>query len=298
MIRRAHVVALQLAILPAIAGAQNFDTIQVRAQLLNRNVYVLTGSGGNIGLSVGEDAAFVVDDQYAPLTPKVLAAIAAITPKPVRFVVNTHWHFDHTGGNENMGKTGAVLMSSPNARKRLSTGQMIEFFKREEPAAPPGALPIVTFSDSVTLHLNGDEIVAIPVAPAHTDGDVIVHFTRANVIHMGDTYVANRYPFIDLSSGGNINGVIAVADRALSVCNADTKVIPGHGAAVSDCAALKRWRDMIATVRERVRAAIRAGKSLDDIKAAKPSAEFDAPHRGSITPDDFVTFIYRSLGGK
>ena len=290
--------ALLALLLPTIAGAQvNYDTIQIRAQRLNRNVYVLTGAGGNIGLSVGDDAAFVVDDQFAPLTPKVLAAIAAITPKPVRFVVNTHWHFDHTGGNENMGKAGAVLMASANARKRMSTGQLIEHLKRTEPPAAPGALPAITFTDSVSFHLNGDDIVAVPIAPAHTDGDVVVYFTKANVVHMGDTYVTPRYPFVDLSSGGSVNGVIAGADRVLSVCNAETRIIPGHGP-VSDCAALKTWRDMIATVRERVRAAMQSGKSLEEIKAAKPTVEFDATNRGSIGPDDFVTFVYRSLGGK
>ena len=289
---------LLLAFTPAALAAQvNYDTIQVRAQQLNRNVYVLTGAGGNIGLSVGDDAAFIVDDQFAPLTPKILAAIAAITPKPVRFVVNTHWHFDHTGGNENLGKAGAVVMSSANARKRMTVGGLIEHIKRTEPPSPPGALPVITLTDSVTLHLNGDDIVAFHVAPAHTDGDVVVHFTKANVVHMGDAYVAPRYPFIDLSSGGNINGSIAVSDRVLAVCNADTKIIPGHGP-VTDCAALKKWRDMIATVRERVRAAIQVGKTLDEVKAAKPSAEFDATYRGSIQPDDFVAFVYRSLGGK
>ena len=295
MIRRALIALLLPA---AVAAAQtNYDTIQVRAQLLSRNVYVLTGAGGNIGLSVGDDAAFLVDDQFAPLTPKILAAIAAITPKPVRFVVNTHWHFDHTGGNENLGRAGALVLSSANARKRLSTGGLIEHLRRTEPPAPPGALPVVTITDSVTLHLNGDEIVAFQVAPAHTDGDVVVHFTKANVVHMGDAYVTPRYPFIDLSSGGNVNGSIAVADRVLSVCNAETKIIPGHGP-VSDCAALKKWRDMLYTIRERVRTAMQAGKTLDEIKAAKPTAEFDASNRGSIQPDDFVAFVYRSLGGR
>jgi cyclase len=290
--------AVVLAAAPALLQAQvNYDTIQIRTQQLSKNVYVLMGVGGNIGLSVGDDAAFIVDDQFAPLTPKILAAIAAVTPKPVRFVVNTHWHFDHTGGNENLGKAGTVLMASANARRRMSTGGLIEHLKRTEAPAAPGALPVITFSDSVSFHLNGDEIVAVPVAPAHTDGDVVVYFTRANVVHMGDTYVAPRYPFIDLSSGGNVNGVISGADRVLAVCNAETKIIPGHGP-VTDCAALRKWRDMLATVRERVRVAIQAGKTLDDVKAMKPTAEFDATNRGSIQPDDFVGFVYRSLGGK
>jgi cyclase len=294
MLRR----GLLLTVVPALLQAQSFDTIQVRAQQLRGGIYVLTGQGGNIGLSVGDDAAFLVDDQFAPLTPKVLAAIGAITTKPVKFVVNTHWHFDHTGGNENMGKAGALLVAHGNARRRMTTQQFIEHLKRTEPPAPPGALPVVTFTDSASFHLNGEEIVAFHVGPAHTDGDVAVHFTRSNVVHMGDTYVANRYPFVDLSSGGNANGVVAMADRVLTVCNTETRVIPGHGAAVTDCAALKRYRDMIVTVRDRVQAAMRSGRTLDAIKAAKPTAEFDATHRGSISPDDFVAFVYRSLGGK
>ena len=290
--------AFLTALLPGILLAQNFDTIQVKATPLQGGVYVLTGAGGNIGLSTGKDAAFLVDDQFAPLTPKLLAAIATITPKPVRFVVNTPWHFDHTGGNENVGKTGALLVAHDNARKRMSTGQFIEYLKRTEPPAAAAALPVVTFTDSVTFHLNDEEITAFHVSPAHTDGDVVVYFTKANVVHMGDTFIIPAYPFVDLSSGGNANGMIEAADRVLALCNAQTKIIPGHGGPVSDCPTLKAYRDMIATVRDRVRAAMRDGKSLAEIQALKPTAEFDATHKGGRTPDDFVMFVYRSLGGK
>ncbi|MEK7403400.1 MAG: MBL fold metallo-hydrolase [Gemmatimonadota bacterium] len=290
-------VALLLA-LPMALGAQNYDTIQVRSQALRGGVYMLTGAGGNIALSVGADAAFIIDDQYAPLSNKILAAIKAITPLPVKFVMNTHWHFDHTGGNENMGKAGAILVAHDNVRKRLSADQFVEFLKRAEKAAPPVALPVVTFTDSIAFHVNGEELVAFHVPKAHTDGDAIVHFTKANVIHMGDTYVRYGYPFVDISSGGNVSGIVTAADRALAVCNADTKVIPGHGV-VADCGSLKTYRDMIATIRDRVAAAIRAGKSLDAIKAEKPTAEFDAKVGGTfVSPDQFVEFTYRSLGGK
>ena len=289
---------LSLVLLPGVLLAQNFDTISVKATAIQGGVYVITGAGGNIGLSTGKDAAFLVDDQFAPLTPKLLAAVAGVTPKPVRFVVNTHWHFDHTGGNENVGKTGAVLVAHDNARRRMSTGQFIEFLKRTEPPAAVAALPVVTFTDSVTFHLNDEEITAFHVSPAHTDGDVIVYFANANVVHMGDTFILPGYPFIDLSSGGNANGVIEAADRVLALCNAQTKVIPGNGGPVSDCPTLKAYRDMIATVRDRVRAAMRDGKSLADIQAMKPSAEFDAAHKSTRTPEDFVMFVYRSLGGK
>jgi glyoxylase-like metal-dependent hydrolase (beta-lactamase superfamily II) len=296
MIRR----ALILALLPVgLSAQQNFDTVTVKATALRGGVYVLTGSGGNIGLSVGDDAAFLVDDQFAPLTPKIIAAIATVTSKPIRFVVNTHWHFDHTGGNENMGRAGALLVAHDNVRRRMSTEQFMEFFKRTEPPAAPGALPVVTFNDSVAFHLNGDDLVAFHVPPAHTDGDVIVHFTRANVVHMGDVFVTNRFPFVDLSSGGNANGIVTAADRVLAVCNSETRVIPGHGT-VSDCAGLRAYRDMVATIRDRVRAAMREGKPLDAIKAAKLAADFEARTRGpsSVNADQFVEFVYRSQGGR
>jgi glyoxylase-like metal-dependent hydrolase (beta-lactamase superfamily II) len=295
MIRR----ALILALLPVALSAQpNFDTITVKATALRGGVYMLTGAGGNMGLSVGDDAAFLIDDQFAPMTPKIIAAIATVTAKPVRFVLNTHWHGDHTGGNENMGTRGAVLVAHDNVRKRMSTGQLVEFFNRRDPPASPAALPVVTFNDSTTFHLNGDDIVAYHVPPAHTDGDVIVHFIKANVIHMGDTFVTNRLPFVDLSSGGNAAGIVTAADRALAVCDSETRIIPGHGT-VSDCATLRAYRDMVATIRDRVRAAMRDGKSLDAIKAAKLTADFESRIRPSnVNGDQFVEFMHRSLAGK
>ena len=295
MIRR----ALLLTLAPAIVLAQNFDTITVKATALRGGVYVLTGAGGNIGLSIGADAAFVIDDQFAPLTPKILAAIRTVTPLPVRFVVNTHWHFDHTGGNENMGKAGALLIAHENVRKRMSTDQFIELLKRTEKAAPAAALPVVTFTDSVTFHLNGDDMVAFHVPPAHTDGDVIVHFTKADVVHMGDTFITRGYPFADLSSGGNVNGIIGAADRVLAICTPQTIIIPGHGLASTDCALLKTWRDMLVTIRERVRAQMQQNRTLDQMKAAGLSAEFDERWgKATIKPDVLIEFMYRALGGK
>ena len=291
--------ALVLCLLPSVLLAQpNWDTITVRVQPLRGGVYMLTGAGGNIGLSVGDDAAFVVDDQFAPLTPKILAAIATVTAKPVRFVINTHWHGDHTGGNENMGRAGALLVAHQNVRRRMSTEQFNAFFNSRTPASPAGALPVVTFTDSVSFHINGDDLVAFYVPGAHTDGDALVHFTRADVIHMGDTYFERWFPYVDLGSGGNVNGVIAAADRALAVCTPQTIVIPGHGP-VSNCANLRVYRNMIATVRDRVRAELQRGRSLAQIQAAKPTSDFDATFTGPfIRPEAFVEFVYRSLGGK
>jgi glyoxylase-like metal-dependent hydrolase (beta-lactamase superfamily II) len=259
---------------------------------------MLTGSGGNIGLSTGSDAAFLVDDQYAPLTPKILAAVASVTAQPVRFVINTHWHGDHSGGNENLGRAGALLVAHDNVRKRMSTEQFNAVFNRSTPPSPAGALPVVTFNDTVTFHLNGDDIVVFHVAPAHTDGDAVVYFTKADVIHMGDTYFATGYPFIDVSSGGNVNGIIQAADRALAMCTPQTIVIPGHGP-VSDCPRLRVYRNMVASARDRVRAEMQRGRNLEQLKAAGLTKEFDDTWgKGFIQPAVFVELIYRSLGGK
>jgi len=280
----------------AVANAQvNYDTVQVRTTPLARGVYMLQGAGGNIGLSVGDDAAFVVDDQFAPLTPKILAAIAAVTNKPVRFVVNTHWHFDHTGGNENLGKTGAVIIAHENVRKRMSTEQFIQALNRREPAAPKGALPIVTFTEAVTFHINGDSLVATKVPPAHTDGDAVVHFVKANVVHMGDVFHNAGLPFVDRSSGGSINGVISTADMVLGIANAETKIIPGHGP-LADRARLKAWRDALFASRDRVRAEIAAGKTIEQVLAANITAAYAKDWPGGH--ERFVRTLYEELSGK
>jgi cyclase len=294
MIRR----VLLLAFVPAALAAQNFDTVQVRAQHLRGGVYMLTGWGGNIGLSIGDDGAFIIDDQFAPLTPKIVAAIASVTSKPVRFVLNTHWHSDHTGGNENFGKAGALIVAHDNVRKRMSVEQFLERFNQRVPPSPPAALPVVTFSDSVAFHINGDDLVAFHVPPAHTDGDVIVHFTKADVIHMGDTFMTMGYPFIDLSTGGTATGLVTAADRALSACGAQTIIIPGHGP-TTNCAGLRDWRNMLATVVQRVRAEVQKGRTLQQVQAAGLSKEFDDRWgKGFIPPAGFVESVYSSVGGK
>lgn len=257
-------VLLAVALARPASGQINFDTVQVRAIAVAGNVYMLQGAGGNIGLAVGDDAVFVVDDQYAPLTRKVLAAIATVTPKPVRFVVNTHWHLDHVGGNETLGESGAVIYAHANVRRRMSVEGFIEALNTRVPASPHIALPVVTFTDGVTFHINGDSVSVVHVAPAHTDGDAIIHFTRANVIHMGDTFHNAGLPFVDLSSGGSIQGIIAAADKVLAMSNAETKIIPGHGP-LADRARLKVYRDMVVALRDRVRTLISTGKTVEQI---------------------------------
>jgi glyoxylase-like metal-dependent hydrolase (beta-lactamase superfamily II) len=262
------------ALVASVACAQDFSKVEVQATKLTDSVYMLTGAGGNLGVSVGEDSVFLIDDQFAPLTDKIGAAIAKITAKPVRFVLNTHWHGDHTGGNENFGKSGSLIVAHENVRKRMSVEQFIEAFNMRSPAAPPVALPVVTFAQSVTLHLNGDEIRAIHMPNAHTDGDAVVHFVRNDVIHMGDIYFNGMYPFIDDATGGSVEGVIAACDKVDAIVGDKTKVIPGHGA-LSNKAELKAYRDMLVTVSGRVKDMIRQGKKLEEITAANVTADLD-----------------------
>ncbi len=275
-----------------LAAQPNLDTVQVRTTPLARNLYMLTGSGGNIGLAVGDDAVFIVDDQFAPLTPKILAAIAAITNKPVRFVVNTHWHFDHTGGNENMGRAGAILVAHENVRKRMSAEQFIEALNRREPPSAPGALPVITFTDGVTFHINGDSLLITHVPPAHTDGDAIVFFVKANVVHTGDTFLSAGLPFVDLSSGGTINGIIGSAERVYAMTDDRTKIIPGHGP-VADRARVKAFRDMLVALRDRMKSEIAAGKTLDQVLAANLTSAYLKQWPGGH--ERFVRLLYQEL---
>ena len=272
--------------------AQNYDTVQVRSAPVAGAVHMLIGAGGNIGLVVGDDGAFIVDDQFAPLTPKILAAIKGITPKPVRFVLNTHWHFDHTGGNENMGQAGAVIFAHENVRRRMSTEQFIEALNRKEPAAPRGALPVVTFTDTVSFHLNGDSVVVFHVPPAHTDGDAIVMFKKANVVHMGDVFMSDRFPFVDRSSGGTINGFIGAAEIVLKATNAQTKIIPGHGP-LTDRARLQAFRDMLVVMRDRMRKEVAAKQTIEQVLASKITADYDA--QWTAGRERFLRILHQEL---
>ncbi|GIV60950.1 MAG: cyclase [Rhodothermaceae bacterium] len=287
-----------LLLLPAALAQPNFDEVQIQTIPVAEGVFMLAGRGGNIGLSVGADGAFLIDDQYAPLTDRITAAVAAQTEQPIRFVVNTHWHGDHTGGNENMGQAGAVIVAHENVRRRMSTEQFIEAFNTRTPPAPPAALPVVTFTDAVTFHWNGDEIHVFHVDPAHTDGDAIIHFRRANVIHMGDTYFNGMYPFIDVSSGGTLSGMIAAVDRVLAMTDDATKIIPGHGP-LSNRAELMAYREMLATVHARMKALIADGKSRDEAIAARPTADLDATWgRGFLQPDVWVGIVYDAVAAE
>lgn len=274
---------------------QDFSKTVIKVTPVAGSVYMLEGAGGNIGLSVGSDDAFMVDDQFAPLTPKIRAAIATVTAKPVRFLLNTHWHGDHSGGNENMAGSGAIIVAHENVRRRMGREQFNQAFNQRTPASPAAALPVVTFSESITFFVNGDSVRAVHVRNAHTDGDAIVVFQKANVIHMGDLFFNGMYPFIDVSSGGSVRGVLAAVDEALAMSNAQTRFIPGHGP-LATRADLVRYRDVLKSVTDRVARLVTQRRTLAQVLAAKPSAEFDAKWgNGFMKTDPFVTTLYTSL---
>ncbi len=294
MQRRLLLTSLAMAAaFPALA--QDYSKVEIKAEKLNDSTYMLTGAGGNIGLCVGEDAVFIIDDQFAPLAPKIKAAIAAITKKPVQFLLNTHFHFDHTGGNEAFGRDGALIVAHDNVRRRMTADQLITFIGAKQPASPKAALPVITVAAELSFHINGDEVNAFHVPRAHTDGDLIVHFRKGDVVHMGDTFFNGMYPFIDTGSGGTADGVIAAADRVLALASEKTKIIPGHGP-LANKAALQAYRNMLATVTQRIKALRAAGKSDDEIRAAKPAADQDAAFGGGfIKPEQFVQMMLNAV---
>ena len=286
---------LALAVAPALHAQQDFSKVNVTVVPVAKGIYMLQGAGGNIGLSVGNDDAFVIDDQYAPLTPKIKAAIATVTQKPVRFVMNTHWHGDHTGGNESMAGAGAIIVAHENVRRRMGTEQFLAAFNQKVPASPSSALPVVTFTDAITFFVNGDSITATHVKNAHTDGDAIIRFAAANVIHAGDTFFNGFYPFIDVSTGGSIDGLIAASNIVLAMANDSTKIIPGHGPLANN-AALAKYRDMLVGVRARLAKLVAAKRTLPQVIAAKPLADYDASWgQGFLKPEQFLTIAYASM---
>jgi cyclase len=277
------------------AWAQNLDTVPVRAERVAQNIYLLHGAGSDITVAVGPDGALLVDAGLVQQGPKVVAAVRALTDRPIRYVIDTHFHFDHSEGNEALARAGAVLVSHENLRRRLATPQMIEIIAYEQKASPVEGLPALTFTDSVTFRLNGDTVTAFHVPRAHTDGDAVVHFRRANVLSMGDLFMSPAYyPFLHLRAGASIDGLVAGIERAIAISDERTRVIPGHGP-VSDRGALRAYRDMLVTVRDRVRRHVASGATLQAVLAARPSAEFDAKWGTGITAAQFVEAVFRSV---
>ncbi len=277
------------------AQEPDWSKIEIKAQKVAGNVYMLYGvggfAGGNIGVSVGEDGIVLVDDEFEPLVPKIQAALAGITDKPVRFVLNTHWHGDHTHGNKVFGKT-ATILAQENVRKRMETNT--QFDNQPNTPTPRYALPVITFSERATIHLNGEDIRGIHTPHAHTDGDTVVYYTQSNVIHMGDDFFNKVFPFIDLNSGGSVRGYIAAVESVLREAKPDTKIIPGHGplGTVDD---LKNFHAMLTESLAIVEAGIKQGKSLDQLKKEKVLAKFDSWSWEFIKADGFIEMIYKDL---
>lgn len=293
--RRLAISLTALALACSAAQAQDAPKVEIVSTELGHGLYMLQGSGGNIGLSVGADGVVMIDDQYANLTPAIEAKVKSLSDKPIRFVLNTHWHFDHTGGNENLGKAGAVIVAHHNVRKRMEAGGLMEAFKREVAPAAGSALPIVTFGHDVEFHLNGVTLKAQHVAHAHTDGDAFVYFPEANVMHAGDLYFNGLYPVIDWGSGGHIDGMVEAIDKLLAKVDDNTKIIPGHGP-LSNKAELQTYRNMLAKVAQRMNALVAEGKTLEEVQAAAPTAEFDAVWgNGFLKIQPWVEMVYHGV---
>lgn len=273
---------------PQASPAPAFDTDPIVVTKLNDTLFVLSGPGGNIALLTGSDGPVLVDTGVPRRSKDVSKRAAAVAHRPVVTVINTHFHFDHTGGNEVFGKANAHIVAHENTRVRLSSPQTIELFNFTSPASPTAALPTVTFSDCLTLYLNGETIYLVHVAPAHTDSDIVVHLPKANVIHAGDLFFNGFYPVIDYSSKGWLGGMVEGIDKVLALADAQTKIIPGHGP-IGDREQLQASRTMLATALARIEPMLKEGKSVDDIVAAKPTADLDAQWgKGMLNGDLFV----------
>jgi cyclase len=291
--------ALLFAFSWASAQDHDFSKVQIKVTKVAGNVYMLEGAGGNIGASVGEDGIVVVDDQYAPLADKIQAALKGITALPVRFIINTHYHEDHTGGNVYFQKQ-APIIAHDNVRKRLESGGVagnggsVHF---DAKPAPKEALPIITFDHDVTVHLNGEDIRALYFPAGHTDGDSVIFFPKSNVVHMGDDFVTYGFPFIDVDSGGSIDGMIDGVEKVIAQVPADVKIIPGHGP-ISSVSDVRAYLEMLKGTREAVAKAIKDGKTLDQMKQAKLLDPWKKYAGDMINADAFLETIYNSLTGQ
>jgi cyclase len=299
--RNAFVVAagLFLAVGIAVSQDEDFSKVQMKVTKVAGSVYMLEGAGGNIGASVGDDGIVIVDDQYAPLAEKIQVALKGITDKPVRFVINTHYHGDHTGGNAYFQKQ-APIIAQDNVRKRLEAGGAAgngsSVHMDVKPAAKE-ALPIITFDHDVTVHLNGEDIRALFFPAGHTDGDSIIFFPKSNVVHMGDDFVTYGFPFIDVDSGGSINGMIDAVEKVIAQVPADVKIIPGHGP-VSSLDDVRAYLTMLRATRDVVEKALKQHKSLDQMKQAKLLDPWKKYSGDFINQDAFLETLYNSLTGQ
>ena len=300
MRQRATVVcAVLFAIAIAAAQDEDLSKVQIKVTKVSGSVYMLQGAGGNIGASVGEDGIVVVDDQYAPLAEKIQAALKGVTDKPVRFIINTHYHGDHTGGNAFFQKQAPVI-AQDNVRKRLEAGGPagnLGSISMDHKPAPKEALPILTFDHDVTVHLNGEDIRALHFPSGHTDGDSIIFFSKSNVVHMGDDFVRYGFPFIDLAAGGSVEGMIAAMEEVVPKLPADVKVIPGHGD-IANLDDVRTYTKMLIDTRAVVERGIQQKKTLDQLKQEKVLEPWKKYSGDFVSSDAFIETLYNDLTGK
>ncbi len=271
---------------------QNWDEVVVEAHPVVGNIHMLTGSGGNIGVSVGDDGILIIDDQYAPLADKIKSALRGLHTGPLKFVLNTHFHGDHVGGNPIFGLE-ATIVAHTKVRERISTTQ--QRGDRTIPAMVEDGWPVITFDEEVSVHFNGEEIRLVHIPEGHTDTDSYIHFTGSDVVHMGDTFFNGRFPFVDLGSGGTVAGLVRNIGHVLTVIGPDTRVIPGHGA-LGDRAALQAYHDMLVETTEAIREMMAEGKTLDEIKAAGLPEKWDGYASDFVPEARWIETIYNSYG--
>jgi cyclase len=283
---------------PPAPPPPDFSNVEIKTTDLGDNVYMLEGQGGNITVAVAKDGIIMVDGEFAPLHDKIKAAISIVSNQPIKYLINTHFHGDHTGGNEPFAKDGVTVVSEENVKKRLAAGTINGLTGVKTPPAPQAALPSQTYTGSFRIRLSGRVAELKHIANAHTDGDTYIWFKRSNVLSTGDTFTNGRYPNIDFANGGNIKGMIAAADTYLKLVNAKTRIVPGHGP-LADKAALLEYRNMLTTARDRMAKLVKDGKTEDEVVAAKPFADLDAKWAANdLASKNFIRVVYHSLADK
>ena len=294
------VVSVILLMAASAFAQQDFSKVEIKVTKVSGNIYMLEGAGGNIAASIGEDGIVIVDDQFAPLAENIQAALKGVTDKPVRFIINTHYHGDHTGGNAPFSNAGSTVIAQDNVRKRLESGGTAGnggSIKMEIKPAPKAALPIITFENDVTVHLNGEDIRALHFPAGHTDGDAIIFFPKNNVVHMGDDFVRYGFPFIDVASGGSVQGMISAMEKATAMLPADVKVIPGHGA-LSNLDDVRAFVKMLKETSAVVQKAVDRHQTLEQMKAAKILEPWQKFSGDFVKTDAFIETLYNSLTGQ